>query len=531
MSSRAVHKAPPRLAGATVVLGALAVLLALLLAPDRAGVPRAQARSPTIVLSGPSLRSTPAWFHVASATTTVALEPGAGGMPVPRSYLGLSAEYWALPDFELWPATFGRVLSLLGVPGGGPLILRVGGNSADHTYWDPRGLKLPAGSFALTPSWFTGLAGVVRRGTLRLILDLNLIAHSPSMAVQWARAALDVLPRHSLLGFEVGNEPDLYHRSPYYNAVSLARTTLSGRASMGDYSATNYVAGFRSYARALGGVAPHVPLLGPAVANPQLDFGWLARLLSSQREDVAIATAHRYPFSACAGRGSPRYPTIARLLGEPASAGLADTVRGAVQLAHRVGLRFRLTEVNSVTCAGLANVSNSFATALWAPDTLFELLRAGVSGVSIHIHEDAVNAPFTLARSGFRARPLLYGMILFARTLGPGARLVPLQVRAPRGARVKVWGVRVRGALHVLVIDKGPKAARIELRLPGANDATVERLLAPSPSARSGVTLAGRSLSARATWSAGSADTISPSSGGYELAVPPFSAALVSVPR
>jgi hypothetical protein len=30
-------------------------------------------------------------------------------------------------------------------------------------------------------------------------------------------------------------------------------------------------------------------------------------------------------------------------------------------------------------------VSDTFATALWAPDALFELLRAGIDGVNVHV--------------------------------------------------------------------------------------------------------------------------------------------------
>ena len=43
-------------------------------------------------------------------------------------------------------------------------------------------------------------------------------------------------------------------------------------------------------------------------------------------------------------------------------------------LAHGAGLRFRLDEVNSVTCGGTRGVSDTFATALWAPDALLSLL-------------------------------------------------------------------------------------------------------------------------------------------------------------
>ena len=41
-------------------------------------------------------------------------------------------------------------------------------------------------------------------------------------------------------------------------------------------------------------------------------------------------------------------------------------------------------------------MANSFATALWAPDVLFELLNAGVDGVNWHIRPSTLNAPFNL---------------------------------------------------------------------------------------------------------------------------------------
>ena len=67
----------------------------------------------------------------AATSVVVALAPGSRPTPVPPSFLGLSTEYWSLPGFAGHMATFARVLSLLHVPGDGPLILRVGGKSAD----------------------------------------------------------------------------------------------------------------------------------------------------------------------------------------------------------------------------------------------------------------------------------------------------------------------------------------------------------------------------------------------------------------
>src|SRR6202012_5865798 len=138
----------------------------------------------------------------------------------------------------------------------------------------------------------------------------------------------------------------------------------------------------------------------------------------------------------------PPPPTRGRGPGPGAPAGMAAALGPLVDDAHDAGLPLRLTELNSVNCGGRAGVSDAFATALWAPDALFALLRAGVDGVNLHVRPPAVNAPFALGPAGLQARPLLYGLILFARTLGPDAQLVALRSRLSRPADVGAWAGR-----------------------------------------------------------------------------------------
>jgi hypothetical protein len=162
---------------------------------------------------------------------------------------------------------------------------------------------------------------------------------------------------------------------------------------------------------------------------------------------------------------------------------------------------------------------------------LFELLHAGVDGVNVHVRENAINGAFALRNRGLIARPLLYGLIMFARTLGPDGQLIPADVHAPGATNLKVWAVRVGGdVLHVLLINKTGRAASTRLQLPSAGPATVQRLLAPSADSRSGVTLDGQRLGADARWHGrASLQTISPTSGTYHLVVPALSAALLTV--
>jgi hypothetical protein len=184
-----------------------------------------------------------------------------------------------------------------------------------------------------------------------------------------------------------------------------------------------------------------------------------------------------------------------------------------------------------VNCGGVPGISNTFVTALWAPDALFELVRAGVQGVSIHVRAYTINAAFALTNGGLVARPLLYGLLLFARTLGPDARVVRVGLRTTGAVHLKVWAVRVRGgALHVLLINKATRAVRTALQGRAGGVATVQRLLAPSVAARSGVTLNGQYLGLDDRWHGRPAtETLKPGRRGYELTVPAASAALVVV--
>ena len=352
-------------------------------------------------------------------------------MRVPRSWFGLSTEYWALPLFARNLPVFERVLAMLRVPGEGPLVLRIGGDSADRSFWAPRARRMPRWAFTLTPTYLARLRALVRRDRVKLIVDLNLVTDTPLTAGAWARAVQASLPHGSVVAFEIGNEPDLYSRR--YWLSSIERSPFDRGRLPFELTPSTYVEDFAAYARVLGEGAPDIPLVGPAVAHPRIGVRWVSTLIDAERSELGGVTGHVYPYSACVWRpATPSYPTVARLLSHAATAGLVPDVAPSLAVAHASGLKFRLTELNSVTCGGKPAVSDTFATALWAPDALFTLLRAGVDGANLHVRYYAINAPFAITRAGFHARPLLYGLLLFERALGPGARLVPTRLaRAP----------------------------------------------------------------------------------------------------
>lgn len=516
----AVQPARHRLVAVGVVS---AVVVALLVSVARAGNgPQTSGRSSSQTAGLPSATG-PRTVQARLPQATVRIPATDAPIGVPRSFLGLSTEYWTIPVWAKHLSQLGHVLSA--ITPHGPMVLRIGGSSADQTFWAPT-RERPEWVYEIRRSWLGQVRRIVNRFGVRVILDLNLVTATPQIAVRWARAAEAALPAESVVGFEIGNESDIYSRASWQKLTGgVGSSTLPQQMT-----AAGYVDSYRIYAKALTQVDRGIPLLGPALSDPAAHLSWISRLLAGPHPGLRAITVHRYPLSACSYRGSKTFPTIARVLSERATAGMATSIKRAVQTARRAGLPVRLTEINSVTCGGRMGVSNTFATALWAPDALFELLRAGTSSVAVHVRANAINMAFSLTHHGLVAHPLLYGLSLFSRTLGTGTQLLPLRLNAQPSLRLKAWAVRsTTNTVHVLLINKGNHAGRVSLQIPGVGSATAQRLVARSARATTGVTLGGQHLDARGRWVGKPvSEAIPRDAGGYRVTVPAISAALVT---
>ncbi len=450
-----------------------------------------------------------------SATTRVDVASRNRPRVVPRSFLGISTEYWTIPIWAQHIDLLSRVFSMITQEG--PVILRIGGNSADQSVWSPS-KEQPEWLFELTPAWLAQVRQIVLRLHVKLILDLNLLSATPAQAARWASTAERSLPAGSIIGFEMGNEPDIYNPALVPAGVKAAPRM----------TAQSYARAYAAFDRALDRSVPNIPLMGPALAEPQKNVSWISTLLRSPHHGLTAITAHRYPLSACVHSG-PMFPTVSGLLSEHATAGMAATLTQALELSRRARLPLRLTEFNSITCGGVSGISDTFATSLWAPDALLELIHAGVQSAALHVRARAVNMAFSLTSSGLQAFPLLYGLVVYARTLGRDPQLLPASVRRHKGSHLKTWVILDGHQLRVLLINKGTQPERVALSLPAVGAAAVQRLLAPSVKSSANITLAGQVLDASGRWSGRrSLETIAGAGGRYTLSVPAMSAAIVS---
>jgi Glycosyl hydrolase family 79 C-terminal beta domain len=493
---------------------AVALLIAAVLAQPAPAGTRVKARAAD---SGPVLAAT------VGATAT--------GQAMPRGFLGLSLEYKAVHQYAgRNPLAINPVLIQLIrylAPGQAP-VLRIGGDSTDSTWWPTRGVIQRGGiSYALTKGWLRTTRALAVDLGAKLIMGINLASGRPALAATEAGAILQGIGRRYIDALEVGNEPDLYGAFAWYRD----RRGRVVHARSRRYSLSSYTKEFWRFRAVL----PRLPLVGPSFSS----LTWLSGLghFLATEKSVRTVTIHRYPLhNSTTDPSNPTYPSIPDLLADTASSGLAQQLAPYVRVAHGRGLPFRVDEMNSVSGAGHAGVSDTFASALWVLDALFNMAAVGVDGVNIHTLPNAGYELFTFSNPayGWQAfvHPEYYGMLLFAQAFPPGARLLP--VSSPAGP-VKVWATAGRdGRTRVVLINKDPTTpATVQLSLPQASGpASLERLTAPSLAATNGVTLAGQTFgdSTQTGTLVGvpQTETVSPVGGSYAVDLPAGSAAMLT---
>lgn len=494
----------------------------------------------TVAAAG--LRAAPAQATQAGITVTASPTTGA----LAADFLGLALEYNTIPEWvDSGPGPVNPVLVKLIRnldPTGRPEI-RIGGQSTDRTWWPVNGLSRPLGvTYALTPAW-TGLAHALAQAIDgNLLLGINLEANRTRISQTEADELLKGIGSTYIGALEIGNEPNLYPLIPWYKLVNGKPAPWYDPAGAPVFSRLSSY-GPPQFAQELTRtlkVMPRVAIAGPeASPAPLVDI--FSHLLAG-RSPVRMLTTHAYGLNQCVqDPASSQYPSVPNLLKLSASRNLLSGVTPYVRIAHRSGATFRIDEMGSVTCNGRPGVSNTMASALWVLDALFAVAGQGVDGVNLHTYPKSDNGLFDLARSHGRwtatAHPLYYGALMFAQAAPAGSRL--LRVLAASSNGIRAWATL--GADHrvrVLVINDGlTSAALAQVHAPpgyGASSASIERLRAPSAYATGDVTLGGKGfgrITSSGTLASTMPDTATPRGGAYAVALPPASAALLTLSR
>jgi alpha-L-arabinofuranosidase len=202
------------------------------------------------------------------------------------------------------------------------------------------------------------------------------------------------------------------------------------------------------------------------------------------------------------------------------------------------GVPFRINEINSFYGGGKAGVSDTFASALWVMDYMFQVATFGADGVNMETDINQLGwishySPIVHDPAGkCRARPEYYGMLAFS--LAGKGDLLKLTLDTKGEINLSAYATRdEQGSLWITVVNKDlSRDAAVAIALPSDYAAPeVFRLEAPAVTSTNQVSLAGTEVSSEGEWSPGSLKKITVKAGIAEVSVPHASAVLLRLER
>jgi hypothetical protein len=438
------------------------------------------------------------------------------GQAVPASFMGLSHE-WGVAQDLAGTASKGKnlqyrqLLQNLLQYTTAPMVIRIGGDSTDTT------VALRASDLESLNDLSSDLDS-----RLKLSLGINMGADDPTIATTEIKAISAAIPASSLLGLELGNEPDSY----------AAKGIRPANYSFADY-ATQLTAWNHLVAS-----ASQLSPISPALAS----YPWIASyesILTSKVAAPELVTQHYYAGEYLAPQPEP----LDFLLADENATSGPKRLAPYIDAAHSAGKKLRIGEMNSLANGGQPGVSDAFASALWGVDIMFEFASVGADGVNWHT---GYGGPYDLFKfsmasdpatgltdySLLQVRPLFYGLQLFSQATTSGGSLLPVTLNTQ--ANIKVWALKGEdGKVRIVILNKDETvASTVEVTIPGYSGGTVVRLLAPSLSSLSGVTLGGQTYDGSSDGNMvgqASTETITATGTSFILTMPTVSGALVTL--
>jgi hypothetical protein len=448
---------------------------------------------------------------------TVTIDPFAPGLPVPQRFLGLSFEAAALGQLAKY-AEHGDLVRLLRSLG--PGVLRFGGITADENVaWTDAATPRPAwATSTIGPEEMKALGVLARRSGWQVLLTVGMAHYEPVAAAREVAAAHHALGPY-LAAVEIGNEPNSYGSHGFRQLPWIAQ---------------GYEEEVSSYREAIDALTPGVPIAGPDVSGSGVFPEWGEEEALSQKP--ALLTGHHYPL----GCAQTPAPSIETLLSAATRGREAQSLQTYMSVASTYRIPFRLDEANSVSCGGVAGISNTFASALWAIGYITQAMAAGTAGINLQGNPTNCTGytplcapdPAALASGSLRAQPDWYALLLTSSLAGD--RPLPTTITESSPNLVAASFAGPDHSLKVVLADdesSGASPLAVQLNVgAGLGAGRILRLTAPTQSATGGVLLGGRAVAANGSWSTSMpAESASARTGAIALELAPDSAVLITV--
>ena len=432
----------------------------------------------------------PLWAQGIQASSKVILtiHPDTPQKKLESSFMGLSYESGQLASPGFFSATNKHLIELFRRLGAGG-VLRIGGNTSDNMSWSnqspphsspvfysaygPEDAMRRLNRGPITPLAIKKLGDFLHSTNWKLIYGINLKHGTPEQAAEEASFVIKTIGSR-LIALQIGNEPDLYSHAG-------VRWTYQ-----------YYYLQWRQFENAIRALNPNAPLAGPDVAH---NVEWLAPFAKQASKQVCLLTSHYY------AEGPPSNPNmnIARLLRPHKQ--LTNNISAIQQICHDYGVPYRLTEGNSCYHGGKPGVSDTFASALWGGDFMFNLAQAGFTGVNFHGGGNGCYSPIVGGiDAGFTARPLYYGMLMFSQF--KETSFIPSTIDS-QGLNITAYAsISSNKEVRLALFNKEPShAARVHLHVNRTFSETyMFQLSAPSLESKTGVTFGSSQVSSSGDW-------------------------------
>ncbi|KAI9461990.1 hypothetical protein BJY52DRAFT_1147038 [Lactarius psammicola] len=314
-----------------------------------------------------------------------------------------------------------------------------------------------------------------------------------------------------LLGFQAGNEPDLY-------AAHGHRPTT--------YTQFDYFGEVGTLVQQIAN-DPLIAKKDSLLIVPSVQVTWTPEsvwdtgIVASYSSSIHSLAVERYPDDNCAAL----FPTPGQVVQNPqdifinylqhnASTNLVSSYVNSTAFAAQNGKPFIMFETNTASCSGFPGISNSFGAALWALDWALTMAYSNFTAALFHVGgQNAYYNPFTSPPTNqstfhqWTVGPVYYSALVMAEALGPHntSQVVDLtsNINTPIYA-VYENGAPTKVALFNFITDStGASTYTATISIGGGttgqNNATpsqvqVKYLLANSVSAKGNFTWAGQTL-------------------------------------
>jgi hypothetical protein len=392
---------------------------------------------------------------------------------IPSNFLGFSIELDQLCNILQLdaknPAAYEQLYRNLGSS-----TLRIGGHTSDLSFWEPDGTAAcePDGPI-VTEDLIDTFFAFAKRINWHVIWGLNLLGEEPYVAANEA-AYVAAVSGDSLIGFTIGNEPDLYTKRGYRPSV---------------WSAADFYTEWSQERDIVMTLVPSAKIIGPEAC---CGTGFLPSFAQAEKNDDAlIALSHHFYIP------HATTPSLDLLLDPAVIKQFAASAASWVSLAKANHIPFAITESNTFSDGGTPGVSNTLAAALWLNTYLLEAVSLGVSQIDLH---GAENASYNAIDDKGKPTPLYYGLLLF-HTMTRQARL--LQSSLLTSMNLSAFATTdTSGVLRVVLINK-EKATNASVIInigQSYKTAASFQLSGPGLSATTNVTLGAKKVSSQGTW-------------------------------